>query len=72
VSAGRQRWALAALVLAALAGWALVPTYPDYDAYHHLNWGRGLLDGVSPGFEEFAAPTRAPTDAHSSVAWLTT
>jgi len=55
-----ERSALVALALIALAGWALVPTYPDYDAYHHLVWGRDLLDGVRPGFEGFAAPTQHP------------
>ena len=50
----------AALALAAVAGWALVPTYPDYDAYHHLIWGRDLLHGAAPGFETFAAPTEHP------------
>ena len=50
----------AALALAAIAGWALVPTYPDYDAYHHLIWGRDLLHGTAPGFETFAAPTEHP------------
>jgi len=55
-----ERWALALLALVAVAGWALVPTYPDYDAYHHLLWGRDLLDGVTPGFEGFAAPTQHP------------
>ena len=57
---GRERLGLAALVVAALAGWALVPTYPDYDAYHHLVWGRELLHGTTPGFETFAAPTQHP------------
>ncbi len=52
--------ALAALALAALLAWALVPTYPDYDAYHHLLWGRELLRGDAPGFETFAAPTEHP------------
>ena len=42
----RERAALAALALAAVVAWALVPTYPDYDAYHHLVWGRDLLDGA--------------------------
>jgi len=55
-----ERAALAALVLAAVAAWALVPTYPDYDAYHHLLWGRGLLHGITPGFEGYAAPTEHP------------
>ncbi len=56
----RARVAPAALALAATAAWALVPTYPDYDAYHHLVWGRDLLDGAAPGFETFAAPTEHP------------
>ncbi|MEA2220546.1 MAG: hypothetical protein QOJ35_3172, partial [Solirubrobacteraceae bacterium] len=60
VTSARERWALAALLLAAIAGWLLVPTYPDYDAYHHLVWGRDLLRGVAPGFETFAAPTEHP------------
>lgn len=56
----RERLALAALALAAVLGWALVPTYPDYDAYHHLVWGRDLLAGATPGFEDYAAPTQHP------------
>jgi hypothetical protein len=56
----RERVALAALALAAVAAWALVPTYPDYDAYNHLVWGRDLLHGMTPGFEDFAAPTQHP------------
>jgi hypothetical protein len=56
----RERLAFLAMVLVAVAGWALVPTYPDYDAYHHLLWGRDLLHGVAPGFETFAAPTEHP------------
>ena len=55
-----ERRALAVLALAAVLAWALVPTYPDYDAYHHLLWGRDLLDGVRPGFEDYAAPTQHP------------
>ena len=56
----RERAALGALALAAVVAWALVPTYPDYDAYHHLLWGRDLLDGVRPGFEDPFAPTQHP------------
>ena len=56
----RERAALAALALAAVVAWALVPTYPDYDAYHHLVWGRDLLDGATPGFEDPFAPTPHP------------
>ena len=60
MTSARERVALAAMLLAAVAAWALVPTYPDYDAYHHLIWGRDLLHGVAPGFETFAAPTEHP------------
>lgn len=56
----RERAALAALALGAVVAWALVPTYPDYDAYHHLVWGRDLLRGVTPGFEDPFAPTQHP------------
>ncbi|MEA2391077.1 MAG: hypothetical protein QOK31_1186, partial [Solirubrobacteraceae bacterium] len=52
--------AVAALVLAAVAAWALAPTYPNYDAYFHLDWGRQLLDGLSPTFQAYAAPTEHP------------
>jgi hypothetical protein len=60
MTAARERVALGAMLLAAAAAWALVPTYPDYDAYHHLLWGRDLLGGVTPGFQSFAAPTEHP------------
>lgn len=56
----RERAALAALALAAVLAWALVPTYPDYDAYHHLLWGRDLVAGLTPGFEDPFAPTPHP------------
>ncbi|CAA9474627.1 MAG: hypothetical protein AVDCRST_MAG67-442 [uncultured Solirubrobacteraceae bacterium] len=55
-----ERLALAALAAGAVLAWALVPTYPDYDAYHHLVWGRDLLRGAAPGFEDYAAPTQHP------------
>ena len=56
----RERLACAALAAAAVMAWALAPTYPDYDAYHHLIWGRDLLEGMAPGFQTFAAPTEHP------------
>ena len=51
----------AALVLAAaVAVWAITRTYPNYDSYYHLIWGRELLHGVAPTFEAYAAPTQHP------------
>jgi hypothetical protein len=49
-----------ALVVAAVVAWALVPTYPNYDTYYHLVWGRELLDGAKPTFTAYAAPTEHP------------
>ncbi len=48
------------LALAAIVAWALVPTYPNYDTYYHLVWGREILDGARPTFEAYAAPTQHP------------
>ena len=49
-----------ALALVAVLAWALVPTYPNYDTYYHLVWGRELLDGLKPTFTAYAAPTEHP------------
>jgi dolichyl-phosphate-mannose-protein mannosyltransferase len=49
-----------AVALAAVVAWALVPTYPNYDTYYHLVWGRELFDGIKPTFTAYAAPTEHP------------
>jgi hypothetical protein len=49
-----------AALLAALVAALLVPTYPNYDTYFHLVWGRQILDGHLPSFEAYAAPTEHP------------
>jgi hypothetical protein len=54
----------AAAVLALLAA-LLVPTYPNYDSYAHLNWGRELLGGDLPAVDGYAAPTQHP----AWIAW---
>lgn len=57
----RAEWAAAGgLALAAVLWWLLVPTYPAYDAYWHLVWGRELVGGELPSFEVYAAPTQHP------------
>ena len=60
MSVRRQRLAVAVLVVLALAFALAVPTYPNYDSYFHLNWGRELLDGQAPNLEAYAAPTQHP------------
>ncbi len=60
MSRSAQRLALAALALAALAFALVVPTYPNYDSYFHLAWGRELLDGHLPHVDAYAAPTQHP------------
>lgn len=55
-----ERVAGVALLAAAVLGWLLVPTYPNYDAYYHLVWGREILDGLKPSFDAYAAPTEHP------------
>jgi hypothetical protein len=53
---------VAVLALGALLLFALAPTYPNYDAYYHLVWGRELLDGQLPTFEAYKAPTQHPLE----------
>lgn len=58
---GRVETAVVAVgVLAVVGLWLAVPTFPNYDAYYHLVWGRELLDGRAPSFEAYAAPTQHP------------
>jgi hypothetical protein len=52
--------AVGALVMAGVLVWALVPTYPNYDAYYHLAWGREIVHGHLPTFEAYQAPTEHP------------
>ena len=57
------RWealALAVLTIAALVGFALYPTYPNYDSLYSLLWGREILDGTLPSFDAYRAPTQHP------------
>ena len=56
----REALAVAGLALVAVVVWLLVPTYPSYDGYYHLAWGRELLDGHKPSFEAYQAPTEHP------------
>jgi len=52
--------ALGALVIATLVGFLVYPTFPNYDSYYSLLWGRELLHGITPTFEVYRAPTEHP------------
>jgi len=57
------RWealGLAALTIAALAGFFVYPTYSEYDSLYSLLWGRELLHGTLPSFDAYRAPTQHP------------
>ncbi|HET6547012.1 MAG TPA: hypothetical protein VFG79_01060, partial [Solirubrobacter sp.] len=51
---------LVALAAVTLAGFLAFPTYPNYDSYYALLWGRELLHGTLPSFEAYRAPTEHP------------
>jgi hypothetical protein len=51
----------AVLTVVALALGLLVwVTYPNYDSYYSLLWGREILHGHLPSFEAYRAPTEHP------------
>jgi hypothetical protein len=41
-------------------GFFVFPTYPNYDSYYSLLWGREVLDLQAPTFEGFRIPTEHP------------
>ena len=52
--------AFAVLCVGFLVGFLVFPTYPNYDSYYSLLWGREVLDLQAPFFEGFRVPDRAP------------
>jgi hypothetical protein len=52
--------ALAGLILGTLAGFVVYPTFPNYDSYYSLLWGREVLDGTLPSLDAYRAPTEHP------------
>ena len=40
--------AFALLCIGSLAGFLVYPTYPNYDSYYSLLWGREVLDLQAP------------------------
>src|SRR5687768_12334661 len=54
------RIAFALLCVATAVGFFVYPTYPNYDSYYSLLWGREVLDFQAPHFEGFRVPTEHP------------
>jgi hypothetical protein len=54
------KYAFAGLCAAAAIGTLAYPTYPNYDSYYSLLWGREILHGHRPHFEGFRLPTEHP------------
>jgi len=52
--------ALAGLTLGTVVGFAVRPTFPNYDSYYSLLWGREVLHGTLPSFDAYRAPTEHP------------
>jgi hypothetical protein len=53
-------WAFVALVIVSVTGFLVRVTYPNYDSYYSLIWGREILHGHLPSFEAYRAPTEHP------------
>src|SRR5580698_9239971 len=51
---------LGALCVGALVGYFAFPTYPTYDSFYALLWGRDLLHLQLPDFGVYRAPTEHP------------
>ena len=62
-AAGPGAWAVigfALLCVAALIGYFAFPTFPTYDSFYALLWGRDLLHLHLPDFRVYRAPTEHP------------
>ena len=55
-----SRIAFAALCAGALIGYFAFPTYPTYDSFYALLWGRDLLHLHLPDFRVYRGPTEHP------------
>src|SRR5246127_1050800 len=60
VSSPTAKLAFAAMCLAALIGYLAFPTYPTYDSFYALLWGRDLLHAHLPDLQVYRGPTEHP------------
>jgi hypothetical protein len=54
------RVGFAAMCLGAVVGYFAFPTYPTYDSFYALLWGRDLLHLHLPDFRVYRGPTEHP------------
>lgn len=62
-TSGHARWAkigFAVMCALAIAGYFAFPTYPTYDSFYALLWGRDLLHLHMPDFHVYRGPTEHP------------
>src|SRR3954452_25434922 len=52
--------ALTGLIIGTAVGFVVRPTFPNYDSYYSLLWGREVLHGTLPSFDAYRAPTEHP------------
>jgi len=61
VNITRREWlAIGLLTCLAVVAWLVVGSYPAFDAYYHLDWGRELFAGQVPTIGAYKAPTAHP------------
>ena len=53
-------WAFGGLCVVAVVGFFVRQTYPNYDSYYALLWGREIVHLHLPSFEAYRAPTEHP------------
>jgi hypothetical protein len=53
-------WAFVVLAVLAVIGFFVRVTYPNYDSYYSLLWGREIMHLHLPSFEAYRAPTEHP------------
>jgi hypothetical protein len=59
-AASWARIGFAVMCVAALVGYVALPTYPTYDSFYALLWGRDLLHAHLPDFSVYRGPTEHP------------
>jgi hypothetical protein len=54
------KWAFGVMCVLALIGFFVRVTYPNYDSYYALLWGREIMHFDLPSFDAYRAPTEHP------------